>query len=95
MYEISYVIKKLLIVLKKDNIYSLFCIVDNNDIIFICKYLDSIIYNINTKNIGLISIDIFKKNIEEIKNNNKILLNNKDDIYINQNYEKIAINKII
>ncbi len=95
MYEISYVIKKLLIVLKKDDIYSLFCVVDNNDIIFICKYLDSIIYNINTKNIGLISIDIFKKNIDEIKNNNKILLNNKDDIYINKNYEKIAINKIL
>lgn len=95
MYEISYVIKKLLIILKKDDIYSLFCVVDNNDIIFICKYLDSIIYNINTKNIGLISIDIFKKNIDEIKNNNKILLNNKDDIYINDNYEKIGINKIL
>lgn len=95
MYEISYVIKKLLIILKKDDIYSLFCIVDNNDIVFISKYLDSIIYNINTKNIGLISIDIFKKNIDEIKNNNKILLNNKDDIYINDNYERIAINKIL
>ena len=58
-------------------------------------YLDSIIYNINTKNIGLISIEIFKKHLIDYKDaNNKILSFNNDE-YIAKDYEKKAINKIL
>lgn len=95
MYSISYVINKLSKIIKKDEIQSLFFFIDNNDIIFLCKYLDSIIYNINTKNIGLISIEIFKKHLIDYKDaNNKILSFNNDE-YIVKDYEKKAINKIL
>ena len=95
MYTISYVINKLSKIIKKDEIQSLFFLIDNNDIIFICKYLDSIIYNINTKNIGLISIEIFKKHLIDYKDiNNKILSLNTDE-YIVTDYDKKSINKIL
>ena len=97
MYSISYTINKLSKIIKKDEIQSLFFSIDNTDIIFICKYLDSIIYNINTKNIGLISIEIFKKNIVDFKNktNNNKILSFHDDEYIIEDYDKKAINKIL
>jgi hypothetical protein len=95
MYTISYTINKLSKIIKKDEIQSLFFIIDNNDIIFLCKYLDSIIYNINTKNIGLISIEIFKKHLIDYKDaNNKILSINTDE-YIVTDYDKKSINKIL
>ena len=95
MYTISYVINKLSKIIKKDEIQSLFFLIDNSDIIFICKYLDSIIYNINTKNIGLISIEIFKKYLIDYKDaNNKILSFNNDEYIIND-YDKKGINKIL
>ena len=95
MYTISYVINKLSKIIKKDEIQSLFFLIDNSDIIFICKYLDSIIYNINTKNIGLISIEIFKKHLIDYKDTNNKILCLKTDEYIINDYDKKAINKIL
>ena len=95
MYSISYVINKLSKIIKKDEIQSLFFFIDNNDIIFLCKYLDSIIYNINTKNIGLISIEIFKKHLIDYKDTNNKILSFNNDEYIVKDYEKNAINKIL
>ena len=95
MYSISYVINKLSKIIKKDEIQSLFFTIDNTDIIFICKYLDSIIYNINTKNIGLISIEIFKKHLIDYKDTNNKILSLKTDEYIINDYDKKAINKIL
>ena len=95
MYSISYVINKLSKIIKKDEIQCLFFTIDNTDIIFICKYLDSIIYNINTKNIGLISIEIFKKHLIDYKDANNKILSLKTDEYIINDYDKKAINKIL
>ena len=95
MYSISYTINKLSKIIKKDEIQSLFFTIDNTDIIFICKYLDSLIYNINTKNIGLISIEIFKKYLIDYKDNNNKTLSFNNDEYIINDYDKKAINKIL
>jgi hypothetical protein len=95
MYSISYVINKLSNIIKKDEIQSLFFTIDNTDIIFICKYLDSLIYNINTKNIGLISIEIFKKYLIDYKDNNNKTLSFNNDEYIIKDYDKKSINKIL
>jgi hypothetical protein len=95
MYSIIHSIQRLSNFINKDDIQYLFKQLSKNDIIYVCKYLDSIIYSLNNTNIGYISIDIFNDKLLYHKRLYEKIYNNNDEKYLTIEYDKYAIKKIL
>ena len=95
MYTIIYSIQRLTNFINKNDIEFLFKQLSKNDIIYVCKYLDSIIYSFNNTNIGYISIDTFNDNLLYHKKLYDKIYNNNDEKYLTIEYDKYAIKKIL
>lgn len=81
--------------INKDDIQYLFKQLNKNDIIYVCKYLDSLLYSLNNTNIGYVSIDTFNENLLYHKRLYEKIYNNNDEKYLTIEYDKYAIKKIL